>query len=284
MDRRDKTILVIGATGRQGGAAITHLMADGWRLRALAHHADSPAATALAHAGVEVVPGDLLDRTSLARAVEGVYGVFSMQSLREGSAVEEEQGKNVADMALAAGVEHFVYDSVAGADAEAGPPWVVSKHRIEAYIRKLGLPATIWRPVTFMENYERQRDNILAGHLTSPMWPETMSYMIAVDDIGRFVALAFSEPERFIGTSMAIGGDSMTLEQVAEVFATVLGTPVEFQHADMEGMPTFPRPKPGEPQPVRADIAACRELLPDMTPLSIWVEKAGWKSLVSVHQ
>ena len=277
MDRSDKTILIIGATGQQGGAAVTHLLADGWHLRALARHPDSLAAQRLVWAGVELVPGDLLDRDSLDRAVEGAYGVFSMQGLSQGPDDEETEGKNVADAAAAAGVRHFVYDSVEGAENEAGPAWVVSKHRIEEHIRQLGLPATIWRPVTFMENYLRQRDGVLGGKLTGPLWPESMSYLIALDDIGRFVALAFREPERFIGTSMAIGGDAMPMTQVAETFSISLGIPVAFEHTEMERIPSPPRPIPGEPQPVRADIAACRELLPEMTTLAQWIARTGWK-------
>jgi uncharacterized protein YbjT (DUF2867 family) len=278
MDRTDKTILIIGATGQQGGAAARHLLADGWHLRALAHHPDSPASMALAAAGVELVPGDLLDRPSLDAAVEGVCGVFSMQNpAGVGAEAEEAEGDNIAEAAAEAGVRHFVYSSVEGAQAEGGAPFVVAKHRIETHIRELELPTTIWRPVTFMENYLRQRDGILGGHLVGPLWPESMSYLIALDDIGRFVALAFSDPERFIGTSMAIGGDAMPMTDVAATFSRVLGTKVEFQHVEMERIPTPPKPVPGKPQHVRADIAACRELVPELTTLAQWIDKTGWK-------
>ena len=281
MDRSDKTILVIGATGQQGGAAVTHLLADGWHLRALAHHPDSPAAQKLASAGVELAPGDLLDRDSLDRAVEGAYGVFSMQTPGHDPNAEETEGKNIADAAAAAGVRHFVYDSVEGAENESPLAWVAPKHRIEEHIRRLELPATVWRPVSFMENYLHQRDGILEGKLAGPLWPESMSYLIALDDIGRFVALAFRDPERFIGTSMAIGGDAMTMTEVAETFSSSLGIPVAFEHAEMERIPTPPRPLPGEPQHVRADIAACRVLLPEMTTLAQWIERTGWTKLAA---
>jgi uncharacterized protein YbjT (DUF2867 family) len=277
MDRSGKGIHVIGATGRQGSSVVRHLLKDGWHLRALAHHLDSPPWQELAEAGVQLLPGDTLDRTSLERAVEGAYGVFSMQGLSQGPEAEETQGANVADAAAAAGVKHFVYNSVEGAENEAGPPWVVSKHHIEAHIRELGIPTTIWRPVTFMENYLAQRDGILDGVLTSPLWPESMSYSIALEDIGRFVALAFREPERFIGTEMAIAGDAMPMTEVAETFARALGVPVAFSHVDVDWAPTPPRPVPGEPQHVRADIEACRALVPGLTTLAQWVALTEWK-------
>ncbi|MDR3687583.1 MAG: NmrA/HSCARG family protein [Coriobacteriia bacterium] len=277
MERSDKTILVIGATGQQGGAATKHLLADGWRVRGLTRDADSLAARSLAAAGVELAIGDLLDRTSLDRAVDGVYGVFSVQNTRTAGAEGElVEGKNIADVALAAGVQHFVYNS-AVADPRATQPFMLAKPKIEAHIREIGLPATIWRPVTFMENYLRQRDQILGGKLIWPLWPESMTFMIAVDDIGRFVALAFSAPDRFIGAEMAIGGDAMTMTQVAETFSRTLGTSVEYVHVDeLSGIPAPPRPVPGEPQYWRADIAACRELLPGLKTLGEWIAESGW--------
>jgi uncharacterized protein YbjT (DUF2867 family) len=282
MDRNNQTILVVGATGNQGGVATNHLLADGWRVRALTHHPDSPASQTLVAAGVELVSGDLLDSASLDAAVDGVYGVFSMQAPPQGDFnAEETEGVNIADAAAAAGVRHFVYNSVAGAESESATPWVAAKHHIEEHIRSLGLPATIWRPVTFMENYLRQRDGILGGHLKSPLWPESVAYLIALEDVGRFVALAFSDPDRFVGTSMAIGGDSMTMTEVAETFSRALGTKVEFEHAEFERIPTPSRPVAGQPQPVRADIAACRELLPELNTLGLWIEKTGWKALVA---
>ena len=279
MDRSDKTILVIGATGQQGGVSAKHLLEDGWRVRALTRNVDSPAAQALAAAGAELAEGDLLDRDSLDHAVDGAYGVFSVQNTRTaGPEGELEQGKNVADAALKAGVQHLVYDSAEAGDTRALQPYMLAKGKIEKHIRELGLPATIWRPVTFMENYLRQRDRILDGYLTWPLWPESMTYLIALDDIGRFVALAFSDPERFIGTTTAIGGDAMPMPDVAATFSRVLGSKVEFEHADeMVGIPSPPRLGPGEVQHVRADIAACRELVPGLRTLRVWIEESGWR-------
>ena len=70
----------------------------------------------LARGGVEVVQGDLEDAASLDRACRGAYGIYSVQDFWSvGARREVQQGKNLADAAKKAGVQHFVYSSVGGA-------------------------------------------------------------------------------------------------------------------------------------------------------------------------
>ena len=76
----NKVVLVTGATGQQGGAVATHLLKDGWDVRALVRDPDKEQAQALLSQGVQLVQGDLYDRASLDRAVDGIYGVFSVQN------------------------------------------------------------------------------------------------------------------------------------------------------------------------------------------------------------
>ena len=79
MSNSDKLIVVTGATGRQGGATTRHLLAQGWRVRALVRDPNKPAAQELAAKGAELAQGDLDDRASLDRALSGAYGAFSVQ-------------------------------------------------------------------------------------------------------------------------------------------------------------------------------------------------------------
>src|SRR5215216_6032667 len=112
MNKTGKIILVTGATGRQGGATAGHLLTNGWRVRALTRDPNKPAAQTLQQAGAEVIQGDYDDWASLEAAMHGVYGVFSVQA----SVDEVRQGKQIADVAKAASVQHFVYSSVQSAE------------------------------------------------------------------------------------------------------------------------------------------------------------------------
>src|SRR6516225_1756520 len=94
MDNADKTILVSGATGRQGGMLARHLLEKNWRVRALTRNTQSPAAAGLARQGAELAQGDLEDPASLQRALKGVYGVYSVQDFWSvGARREVQQGK-----------------------------------------------------------------------------------------------------------------------------------------------------------------------------------------------
>ena len=72
-------ILVSGATGQQGGAVSRSLLERGFAVRALTRDPEKAEAGELADLGVEVVGGDLEDRSSIERVLDGVHGVFSVQ-------------------------------------------------------------------------------------------------------------------------------------------------------------------------------------------------------------
>ena len=236
MSHPDKPVLVTGATGRQGGAVIRHMASTGWKLRALVFKADGAAVQKLVDQNIEVVRGNLEDPVSLEPAVRGTYGVFSVQDFWSvGAKREVQQGKNLADAAKKAGVEHFVYSSVGGAERNSRIDHWESKWEIENYIRKLGLRATMLRPAAFMENYyiDQVEIGILKGKLRDPVRGDKPYQTIASDDIGAFAALAFERPNEFIGTELEIAGSELTNRQAAEVFSRVLGKPVKFQRLPM---------------------------------------------------
>jgi len=175
------------------------------------------------------------DPGSLRRAAEGSYGVYSVQDFTVGPAREVRQGRNVADAARAAGVEHLVYSSVGGAERARGIDHWDTKWAIEQHIRELTIPATIFRPASFMENYyiPSVEKGLVRGRLIDPVRADKPYQTIATDDIGKFVALAFARPAQFIGTELEIAGSELTNREAAKVFAAVLGRAVRFHRLPM---------------------------------------------------
>jgi uncharacterized protein YbjT (DUF2867 family) len=287
MAAQDKTVLVTGATGRQGGAVIRHLLPKGWKLRALTRDPSSHAAQELAGRGVEVIQGDLEDPASLERAVSGTYGVYSVQDYwAVGAKREVKQGKNLATAARKAGVGHFVYSSVGGAERNTGIPHWESKWEVEQTIRQLGLPATVLRPVAFMEMYyiDQVEIGILKGKLVDPIRADKPYQTITTDDIGAFAALAFERPQEFIGLELEIAGSELTNAEAAQVFSRVLGKHVRFRKLPLWlvrlvlGREFYDMFRWFNTAGFQADIAGLRRRYPEvhLHTLEEWLRQEGW--------
>ena len=287
MTESTRIILVTGATGRQGGAVIRHLLPRGWKLRALTRKADGAAARQLVAHGVEVVKGDLEDPASLVGATRGAYGVYSVQDFwAVGVTREVQQGKNIADAANVAGVKHFVFSSVGGAERQSRVGHFESKWEIEKYIRKLALPATILRPAGLMENYyiDQVEIGILKGKLVDGVRAGKRYQTIAADDIGAFVALAFARPQEFIGKELEIAGSELSNLEAAKVFGRVLGKPVRFQKLPMPVVRLFLGREFQQmfrwfnESGFEADVGALRKNYPEihLHTLEEWLREEGW--------
>jgi uncharacterized protein YbjT (DUF2867 family) len=223
----------------------------------------------------------------LEAAFQGAYGAFSVQNFwlpNVGAEGEVRQGKNVAEAAKAAGVEHFVYTSVGAAHRGMGQAHFATKWELEQYTQSLGMPYTIFRPVLFMDNYNWQRAAITNGVFTGwGLRPDKGVQMIAVEDIGAFVALAFENPQAYLGRTIELAGDELTEPQIAETLAKVIGRLVKLQPRTM--------PEDGTPSPEQiamfeffngqgydADIAALRRIYPDLLTFERYLRKNGWEN------
>ena len=162
--------------------------------------------------------GDLDDAASVAKALDGVWGVFAVQNTWEaGVAREEDQGKRLANLAREAHVQHFVYSSVGSAHRKTGIPHFENKWRVEETVRGLRFPSlVILRPVFFMENLTSPW--FLNGDkLVTALDPATRLQMIAVKDIGEYGARAFIDAEKLNGREIDLAGDALTMPKAAEI-------------------------------------------------------------------
>ncbi|WP_218935210.1 NmrA/HSCARG family protein [Actinomadura citrea] len=286
----NKTVAVVGATGLQGGAVTRHLLRDGWRVRALTRDPDAAPARALVRAGAQIVRARMEDAGSLVSAAEGAWGLFSVQPTvgSPGTApdftTEDEVrwGVHVAEAAQAADVGHLVFTSVAGADrhlSEKVPVNLVGKWRIEQRIAELGLPATILRPVSFMENFTGGYA-LRNGTLTSGVAPDTVQQLIAVDDVGAIAAAAFAEPHEWIGRAVSLAAEELTPVQVAEAIGTALGIPLPYVQIPLETIRNVSEDFAYANQWLnelgyRTDIAATRRIHPAAMDFDTWLERTG---------
>jgi uncharacterized protein YbjT (DUF2867 family) len=278
------TILVLGGTGRQGGAVARELLGRGCGVRALVRDPLAAQARALEAAGAVLVRGDLDDEASLRAAMRGVHGVFSVQTFRGpgGVEAEERQGRSVADIAARTGVQHLVYSSVGGADRDTGVPHFESKLRVERHLRTLDLPATVLRPVMFHDILLDIAPRVVDGELVLSLWldPATPVQLIATSDIGGFAAEAFEHPGDWAGTVVEIAGDELTGPQMAAAFGAASGLPARFQQLPIEPLRAA-RPDLAAMfdwfgrDGYHADLPILRRIRPGLVSLQSWLG-ANW--------
>lgn len=111
-------ILVVGATGRVGGAAVENLLEEGFEVRALVRQPEK--GERLSAMGAELAVGDATPTATLEDAVRGCSSIFSALAAGPGRGASEDVeyrgNMNLLSAARSAGVGHFVYSSVHLAD------------------------------------------------------------------------------------------------------------------------------------------------------------------------
>ena len=239
-ERRDRTIVVFGATGTQGGGVVENLLASdqGWRVRGVTRDPGSERARVLAERGVEVVRADLNEPSTLSAAIAGAYGVFSVQgeAPEDDPALETRQGRAVIDAALGSDVEHLVYASSCGAkEPGRGVSYWDAKRAVADYLMgTMGLRWTIVRPVSFMENYVADRGALERGVIPGMLSSGKTLQVISGHDIGKWVTAAFERADEFAGEAVDIGSETVTMDAIADTLGRVLGREIVYRQLPRE--------------------------------------------------
>ncbi|KAM0335405.1 hypothetical protein ACHAQA_000450 [Verticillium albo-atrum] len=293
-----KTIIVTGATGKQGGAAITHILASpqasSFNIIAVTRDATTERARRLAaRPGVSVIEGDFSDIPALFAKAGPVWGVYSVQV---NSDSEESQGKAMVDAAVAQGVRHFVYssgDRGGPSRSDVDPTSVknfaakynIEKHLIaQAALSPHKMTYTILRPVTFFENLTAD----VHGKGFARMWEQLGAkklQFVSTDDIGWFAAASFLDPARHAGEAITIVGDELTQPEADAVFKQVVGQAMPIAHCLIANtVKLVLRDSVGDmfkwfgESGYGGSVKACREAYPQVKDFRAWLEenKGRW--------
>jgi uncharacterized protein YbjT (DUF2867 family) len=217
-------VLVAGATGSLGGRIVRNLLASGERVRALVRPTTD--SSALLAAGVEVVPGDLKDTTSLGRACDQVEVVVSTAtaSRRGDDTIENVDlagSHNLVEAARSAGVRRFVYVSTMGASPDNPNPLFRAKGLIEQLLRDSGMEYTILQPDAFMDVWF----GMLVEMPIASGWPVTLvgdsrrrHSFVAENDVAAFAAAAVRHPDARNQTIVIGGPEAVTFRHVVGAY------------------------------------------------------------------
>ena len=220
-------ILVTGGTGKVGSALARELLERDVEVRVLSRTPDGTGASA----DVEHVAGDMSRPETLPAAFEGANRVYLLTPLAQD---EVEQGRNAVDAAHRAGVERLVFQSIFHAAEGVGIPHFESKIEILDRIRESGLPFTVVAPSSFYQNDVALRDLIVQrGIYPNPIGSGGIN-RVDVRDVAGVAAAALLEPDYESREVPAVGPDTWTGEDIAEVYSRILGREVRYPGDDLE--------------------------------------------------
>src|SRR5215217_3416501 len=243
-------ILVIGATGRVGGAAVERFLETGFEVRALVRRPEK--GTRLRALGAELVVGAATAPDTLGSAVRGCSGIFSVLAAGPGRGapedVEYRGNLNLLSAARSAGTGRFVYSSALLADHPLAQK--VGAFREKARFEKELLAAkdvssTILRPAIFMETL----DMMLRGPVAFvPGRQRRPASWIAARDIARAAVRAFQA--NILGRHEIAGPDTTTFDGAFERLARGRGKGIQVLH-----VPLISLRIPGRASPYLRELA-----------------------------
>jgi uncharacterized protein YbjT (DUF2867 family) len=283
---QELTVVVTGATGKQGGAVARGLLERGHKVRAVTRDSNSNQAKSLAHAGATLVTASLEDTAAVKKALEGATSLFAMTTPFGGTDAEIRQGIADADAARAADV-HLVFTSVGSANRQTGVPHFDSKYEVEKHIGKVGVRATILAPVAFMENLYFIKDQLATGVYAAALSPTRALAQVAVSDIGSVAIRVLEDPARFTGKRFEVAGDELSGNDTMSVLSRVTGRNLTYFQVPLEVV----RQRMGEDAVkmyewfdrvgFSVDRAALRREFPDVAfqDFESWAKKQDWSAL-----
>ncbi|EME28087.1 NmrA-like family domain-containing protein 1 [Galdieria sulphuraria] len=296
-------VVVFGATGRQGGSVVSHLLASGsYKIRAVTRDVYSEKAQNLAKKGVEVVKGDLLQpRQTLIPLLKDAYAVFgvtdywSLLSRPEGAEKMEVQcGKNLVDAIVEAGVPFPIFSGLPSAFRLTGNKIRVShfesKAAIEEYIEKKGHPFIVTHPYAYFENlfYWLQPSSQVPGsfEIVLPMDSSNI-FLTCMQDFGGVIASILKSPQDYLRRRLDVVHLCMDFHKIAEVLSEVFGKKVVYRSVSVEEYKRLPFPGASDLADMFAayqimfdknhiqqfDMNTARELYPQCHSLASWANE-----------
>ncbi|EXJ79100.1 hypothetical protein A1O3_08601 [Capronia epimyces CBS 606.96] len=263
MASNSKLLVVIGATGTQGGSVVeTFLQEPGWTIRGLTRNPGSAAAQALQARGVEMVAADVDDVASLLAAFAGAHTIFSMtdfwtgffnpanqaklapgQTLMEWAHdYELQQGKNILAAAnQTPGLQRLIYSALSYAskwsrgkythvyhyDAEGRAVDYATSHYPELMEKTSVIQIGMYLTNTlWMSHYQPKKDQN-GVYVFSNKFPANCKVPLIAprDDTGPFVkALVSLDP----GKNLLAYRETLTFAEYADVWGRVLGVKTKY--------------------------------------------------------
>lgn len=238
------TILVAGATGFLGSEVCRQLLANNKKVKALVRvTSDADKVAHLKASGVEIIVGDLKDKSSLEKALQGVSAIISTVSStlsrQEGDSIQTvdlEGQNNLIDAAIIAGVSQFVYVSFSAMPGEF--PLQTAKRNVEKHLSESKLSYTILQPTCFMEVWLSPALGFDFPNANATIYGEGKNKIswIAIQDVAAFAVASLDNPAAR-NTIIELGGPAaLSPLEVVSIFETTQGKKFTLQFVPEEAL------------------------------------------------
>jgi uncharacterized protein YbjT (DUF2867 family) len=215
------TILAIGAAGKFAGLVIPELAKRGGKVRGLVHHTEQ-ADEVIKNGAVEVVVGDLSDRSFLDVAMKDIDSVFYIAPAMMSNEVEV--GKSVIDAAQQAGVNRFVFSALI--HPEIG---TMSHHVAKVPVEEAAIASdmefTFLHPAMFFQDVTAAglADVVKHGVFSQPWSADTYFSRVDYRDVAEVAAISLTEDRLNYGTFELCAEGHLNGKDMAALMGEVLG-------------------------------------------------------------
>ncbi|KAI1853634.1 hypothetical protein JX265_004034 [Neoarthrinium moseri] len=268
MPSPDKTIAVINASGRQAASLIRIATAVGYKVRAQLRNLEGVIATEVStNPNVTVfvgelylrkkpnddrdvtagghLPGILVNQDLISQVFNGAHLAF-INTTFYGNEVQI--GEAIADTAKKARVQYFIYSSMPD-HAAYNPDWPSlplwsDKHKVENYIRQIGLPATFVYTGIYNNNFTSLPYPLFCMELQSdgsfewqaPFHPDVkLPWLDAEHDVGPAILQLFKDgPAKWNGKRIALAYERLSPLEACKAFEKGLGMPVRYKRGPIQ--------------------------------------------------
>lgn len=236
-------VTIVGVLGKQGYSVAQTLIQSGqYQVRGITRRLDSPEAVSLTEQGVELVsiPLNLGYKKDFVQAFRGSYGVFLITpGIVPPNTHEFALGKELADSALEAKVEHLIFSSLENVDritsGKKFAPHFTDKANIENYIRTLPIKSSFIYMAFFYTNFLEFYTPIIQDDvLVFPIYLPKDFRAPFVDPLtatGPAVLEIFSNADKYVGSSLPVIGDILSPQEIVDTFIKVTGKKAVYSSA-----------------------------------------------------
>lgn len=236
-------VTIVGVLGKQGYSVAQTLIQSGqYQVRGITRRLDSPEAVSLIEQGVELVsiPLNLGYKKDFVQAFRGSYGVFLITpGIVPPNTHEFALGKELADAALEAKVEHLIFSSLENVDritsGKKFAPHFTDKANIENYIRTLPIKSSFIYMAFFYTNFLEfytpiVQDDVLVFPIYLPK-DFRAPFVDPLTATGPAVLEIFSNADKYVGSSLPVIGDILSPQEIVDTFIKVTGKKAVYSSA-----------------------------------------------------